>query len=86
MIDCKGESDVCYFYHFDGLGSVVALSNTSGTIVERYAYDVFGAVTVCDGSGTPRVTNVSNNDNSYMFTGRCYDPETETANKPNENK
>jgi len=29
-----------YFYHYDGLGSVVALSNTSGTIVEGYIYDV----------------------------------------------
>jgi len=27
-----------YYYHYDGLGSVAALSNTSGDIVERYEY------------------------------------------------
>jgi len=31
-----------YYYHFDGLGSVIALSNVNGGIVERYSYDVFG--------------------------------------------
>jgi uncharacterized protein RhaS with RHS repeats len=31
-----------YYYHFDGLGSVAALSNSSGNMVERYSYDVFG--------------------------------------------
>jgi len=30
------------YYHFDGLGSVAALSNNSGDIVERYGYDIFG--------------------------------------------
>ncbi len=72
MIDCTGESDVWYFYHLDGLGSVVALSNTSGTIEASYSYDVFGDATVTgDGHGNP-----------YRFTGRRYDSETETASKP----
>jgi RHS repeat-associated protein len=51
-----------YYYHFDGLGSVIALSNTSGGIVERYSYDVFGEPN--------RVSSVGN---SYMFTGRQRD-------------
>ncbi len=55
MLDCTGESDVWYFYHLDGLGSVVALSNTSGSIVEKYTYDMFGTQTIAlDGStGNP---------------------------------
>ena len=37
-----------YYYHFDVLGIVIALSNTSGNIVERYSYDVFGEPTIYD--------------------------------------
>ena len=54
-----------YYYHYDGLGSVAALSNSSGNTVERYSYDVFGE---------PNTT--SNVGNTYMFTGRRYDSET----------
>ena len=36
------------FYHYDGLGSVIALSNVNGEIVERYSYDVFGEATIRD--------------------------------------
>lgn len=28
----KGSPDQCYFYHYDGLGSIVALSNSDGTM------------------------------------------------------
>jgi RHS repeat-associated protein len=71
-----GTPDQWYFYFYDGLGSVVALSNSSGTIVEKYKYDAFGNVTICDGSGTPRTPNQSAYGNPYMFTGRRYDDET----------
>jgi len=54
-----------YYYHFDGLGSVVALSNVNHQIVERYSYDVFGE---------PNRTSSVNN--PYFFTGRAYDSET----------
>ena len=66
MIDCTGGSEVWYFYHLDGLGSVVALSNTSGTIVASYSYNVFGAATL---TGTEH-------GNPYRFTARRYDDET----------
>jgi RHS repeat-associated protein len=59
MITASGTK---YYYHFDGLGSVIALSNTSGGIVERYSYDVFGEPN--------RVSSVGN---PYMFTGRQRD-------------
>jgi RHS repeat-associated protein len=55
-----------YYYHFDALGSVVALTNASGNTVEVYEYDVFGRV----GSSDP------NHPNRFLFTGREYDKET----------
>jgi len=54
-----------FYYHYDGLGSVVALSNNSGVIAEQYHYDIFG---------TPDTT--SSVGNRFMFTGREYDTET----------
>jgi len=48
-----------YYYHFDGLGSVIALTNASGSMVERYSYDVFG-----------QPSNTSDVNNPYLFTGR----------------
>ena len=50
---------------FDGLGSVVALSDSSRNIVESYSYDVFG-----------EPNRVSDVNNPYFFTGRQYDSET----------
>ena len=64
MIDVT-DSNAVYYYHFDGLGSVIALSNNSGEIVEQYEYDVFG-----------RPDRVSDVNNPYFFTGRRYDDET----------
>jgi RHS repeat-associated protein len=63
-----------YYYHFDGLGSVVALSDNSGNIVEKYSYDVFGAATIRDSNNS--VLSVSSVANPYMFTARAYDSET----------
>ena len=64
-----------YWYHYDGLGSVVALSNVNGEIVERYSYDVFGEATIRDTNDAIRNTSLYGN--PYMFTGRRYDDETE---------
>jgi len=65
MIDVSS-GNTLYYYHFDGLGSVVALSNNSGNVVEQYSYSVFG---------TPSAT--SNVGNPYLFTGRRFDTETQ---------
>ena len=53
------------FYAYDGLGSVVALSNHQGLQNTRYHYDAFGKV--IDGDLT---------ENQYTFTGRQLDPES----------
>ena len=64
MIDVA-DSNTVYYYHFDGLGSVIALSDVNSVIVERYSYDVFG-----------QPSNTSDVNNPYLFTGRRYDDET----------
>jgi len=64
MIDVA-DSNAVYYYHFDGLGSVTALSNIDQEIVERYEYDVFGEPSAISSVGNP-----------YMFTGRRLDDET----------
>ena len=38
-IERKGK---VYYYHFDGLGSITALTDAKGKIVQRYDYDSFG--------------------------------------------
>ncbi|OHB58997.1 MAG: hypothetical protein A2Y12_19695 [Planctomycetes bacterium GWF2_42_9] len=41
MIDVA-DNNTIFYYHFDGLGSVVALSDATANVVEEYSYDVFG--------------------------------------------
>jgi RHS repeat-associated protein len=60
----EAESET-YYYHYDGLGSVVALSDSSGDTVQTYQYSVFGQVAASDDDFP----------NPYMFAGRRYDIE-----------
>jgi len=73
MIDVA-DGNAVYYYHFDGLGSVVALSNVNGEVVEKYEYDVFGEATIYDAND--QILTTSDYDNPYFFTGRRYDTET----------
>jgi RHS repeat-associated protein len=56
-----------YFYHADGLGSITALSNAQGNIVQRYEYDSFGIM---------NITMQGNIKQPYTYTSREYDSET----------
>jgi len=51
--------------------SVVALTNSSGGISERYGYSAYGTSTITDGSGTAQT--VSAVGNRYTYTGREWD-------------
>ncbi len=62
------------YYHADGLGSVTALTDTTGAVVERYTYDVYGQPRITNASGT--VLTQSAYGNRSLFTGREYDQET----------
>jgi len=37
-------SNQSYFYHFDGIASNIGISDSSGNMVNKYAYDAFGKV------------------------------------------
>jgi len=56
---------VNWYVHADGLGSITALSNASGSIVQTYSYDSFGNIT-----STGSITQ------PFTYTGREYDSET----------
>jgi len=63
-----------YYYHLDGLGSVKEITDSTGSTVEKYRYDVYGQPAIFDGLGNPLTESAIGN--SYMFTGRRYDKES----------
>lgn len=65
------------YYHRNQQFSVTGLSNSAGTVVERYAYDSHGRVTVFDGSGVAVPGNESQLANHYLYTGRRWDRDSE---------
>ena len=70
MIEAAGSYAGTYYYHFDALGNVVALTSGNvdhmGETVQVYDYDVYGRVGATDAS----------HPNRFMFTGREFDKET----------
>ena len=75
MINVAGTAESCYYYHTDALGSVVALSNDSGSLVETYEYSPFGLQSVYNAFGVYS-GEVSGVGNPYMFTARRFDAES----------
>ena len=73
-----------YYFHYDGLGNVIAISDDYQDIEERYEYDVYGECTVHTDAGQDgqwmtaddTTDTESAAGNPYLFTGRRYDPET----------
>ncbi len=63
----SGSTTSSYYYLFDGLGSVVALTDSSGTVVNTYSYDPYGNV-------TPGASNSMAN--PWQYTGGYLDSET----------
>jgi RHS repeat-associated protein len=58
-----------YYYTTDGLGSVTAITDQTGTLLDEYKYDEFGMLT--------NVDEKSNINNPFKFTGAIHD---KTAN------
>ncbi len=56
-----------YYYHADGLGSIIAITDSIGRVVQRYEYDSFGNITY---QQDPNFLQ------PYTYTGREYDPES----------
>lgn len=57
------------YYHHDGLGSTIALTDNTSDPVETYTYDVFGTVTILDPS-TLATRPSTLFGNRFLFTGR----------------
>jgi RHS repeat-associated protein len=74
--DLEDEGDSTLYYCNDANFNVTALVDASGTVVERYLYDPYGKVTICDSDWTPRENNASAYANEVLFTGHRLDPES----------
>jgi len=57
MIDAADGNKV-YFYHFDRIGSTLALTDASGTITDKYAYDPYGRLLQHEGTNLQPFTFV----------------------------
>ncbi|MBN1126482.1 MAG: hypothetical protein JXA82_15865 [Sedimentisphaerales bacterium] len=73
-LSADGARTAVYYYHYDGTGSVIALSDAAGRTVEAVYYDVFGRRRIVDENFQARTD--SQVQNPYFFTGRRFDPET----------
>ncbi|MCG2678925.1 MAG: hypothetical protein L6455_02995, partial [Kiritimatiellae bacterium] len=83
-----GSTTNTYYYIKDHLGSVQAIVDSSGTIVESYQYDAWGNTSVFDGSGNPLQSSAIGNrycwqgreiswkTGLYYFRARWYEPVT----------
>jgi RHS repeat-associated protein len=56
------------YYHHDGLGNTLALTDSTGQVVERYSYDAFGKAYIFDAAFNPLPASLQNN--RFLFTGR----------------
>jgi RHS repeat-associated protein len=83
-----GATSVTYYYLKDHLGSVQAVADSSGTIVESYQYDAWGNVSAFDSLNQPITQSLIGNHflwqgreyswktHLYYFRARWYDPVT----------
>ena len=60
------QSNRATVYHHDGLGSVVALTDATGTVIQTYGYDAWGN----------RVESIGSDANPYGYAGERYDADT----------
>ncbi len=68
-----GATTSVYFCLKDHLGTVHALTDTNGAIVESYRYDAWGRVLgIYDGAGLPIANQQSAIGNRFLFQGREY--------------
>lgn len=63
-----------YYFHKDALGSVIALSDESGDVIQQYVYDAYGEIKIYNGENQEVTTSPIKN--PYTYTGREFDEET----------
>jgi RHS repeat-associated protein len=69
----EGGTVTSYYYHTDASGSVTAITDTDGNLVERVTYDIYGMPTFWDADGNE--ISKSSIGNNILFHGREYDAE-----------
>jgi RHS repeat-associated protein len=74
MDSYSGATATPYYFHTNGIGSVTAITDANGDIVERVSYDTYGMPTFTDAAG--EVISKSTIGNTLLFHGRRYDAET----------
>ncbi len=84
-----GQTVARYWYILDGQGSVVALTDANGSVVDRYAYDSWGESTSDDRTNEHvpqqlryKAQYYDEKLTWYWLGGRYYDPETERFLQP----
>lgn len=71
-----GDTNEVVYYQANTLFSIYALSDLTGSVVERYRYDAYGGCTVLDADGSADADGLSDVKNPYTFTARRLDQET----------
>ncbi|MCA9076878.1 MAG: RHS repeat-associated core domain-containing protein, partial [Planctomycetaceae bacterium] len=69
-------SDGAQYYTQGANYHVLAITDDTGSVLERYHYDPYGRSTVLDADFTADADGVSDIDNAYTFTGRRLDDES----------
>ncbi|MGB0743337.1 MAG: LamG-like jellyroll fold domain-containing protein [Opitutales bacterium] len=69
--DASTDSWTQSFYHYDGLGSVRALTDSAGSVTDEYTYDAWGVLLNSTTNQQQATTN------SYLFTGEQWDADLE---------
>jgi len=65
-----------YYYAQDANFNVTAVTNSSGTVVERYMYSPYGELLVLDANFATDADGLSDIGNSVTYTGREFDAES----------
>ena len=65
-----------FYFHADDQFNTMAVTDSTGAVVERYEYGDFGVPEFLDASGAPLADQQSAIGNSLLFTGRRFDAET----------
>ncbi len=75
--DDFADANEVVYYHSSTLSTVYVLSDSGGSVIERYEYDGYGAVTVLDADHSDDADGISDVENPYLFTGRRLDLESD---------
>jgi len=78
LLSALGSGLSAFYYHQNCLYTVTALTDSTGTAVERYAYTPYGEMSFLEVSGNLLSNQRSVLSHSYTFTGRRLDSESRT--------